>query len=200
MNEILLVSKLKVHSDIKPDNLIVFPGNRIKLTDLGIAKPAKTLRFDLRSVLTNEFNWFSWFVFAWKKPTWRIEILLSARSLFWSVVFQSDNNNEIGHLVMGSCSLSNDLWSTTTISISVSQSSICSSTGSRCRFIQSVRTHTHLESRRPCLSELVVSSSIHEILKEINGRIGHSLFFSFSTINEAKVRYSLFWNSGDEWS
>lgn len=34
-----------VHCDIKPDNLIIFPGNRIKLTDFGIAKIAlKNLR------------------------------------------------------------------------------------------------------------------------------------------------------------
>ena len=34
-----------VHCDIKPDNLIMFPGNRLKLTDFGIAKVAlKKLR------------------------------------------------------------------------------------------------------------------------------------------------------------
>lgn len=34
-----------VHCDIKPDNLILFPGNRLKLTDFGIAKVAlKKLR------------------------------------------------------------------------------------------------------------------------------------------------------------
>ncbi|MFQ5732332.1 MAG: serine/threonine-protein kinase [Planctomycetaceae bacterium] len=34
-----------IHCDIKPDNIILFPGNRIKLTDFGIAKGAmKKLR------------------------------------------------------------------------------------------------------------------------------------------------------------
>ena len=32
--------EFKVHLDIKPPNLVVFPGNRIKLVDLGIAQKA----------------------------------------------------------------------------------------------------------------------------------------------------------------
>jgi serine/threonine protein kinase len=35
---------MKVHLDIKPNNLVVFPGNVIKLVDLGIAEKAQQKR------------------------------------------------------------------------------------------------------------------------------------------------------------